>query len=93
MGCEGAARMVGDLLSTGAVAAWDRQLRFFGQVRVETKAPFTCTTCENRCEVERFRLGEKTLAFGGLCSKWEMVRRPKDFVMRKAGTWSPCVTN
>jgi len=77
MGCEGAARMVGDLLSTGAVAAWDRSLSSFGQVRIETRTPFTCTTCENRCEVQRFRLGEKTLAFGGLCSKWEMVRRPK----------------
>ena len=77
MGCEGAARMVGDLLSTGAIADWDRGLGSFGQARIETKAPFTCTTCENRCEVQRFRLAERTLAFGGLCSKWEMVRRPK----------------
>jgi predicted nucleotide-binding protein (sugar kinase/HSP70/actin superfamily) len=77
MGCEGAARMAGDLLSTGAIPAWNRGLSSFGQVRMETKAPFTCTTCDNRCEVQRFRLGEKTLAFGGLCSKWEMVRRPK----------------
>ena len=77
MGCEGAARMVGDLLSSGAVPEWERDLRSFGEVRMDTKAPFTCTTCENRCEVQRFRFGEKTLAFGGLCSKWEMVRRPK----------------
>lgn len=77
MGCEGAARMVGDLLSAGAVQEWERDLTSFGKVRIETKAPFTCTACENRCEVQRFRLGEKTLAFGGLCSKWEMARRPK----------------
>jgi predicted CoA-substrate-specific enzyme activase len=77
MGCEGAARMVGDLLSTGAVPAWERGLASFGKIRMETKAPFTCTTCENRCGVQRFRLGERTFAFGGLCSKWEMVRRPK----------------
>ena len=77
MGCEGAARMAGDLLSTGALPAWERDLGSFGRVRMETRAPFTCSACENRCEVQRFRLGERTLAFGGLCSKWEMVRRVK----------------
>ena len=78
MGCEGAARMAGDLLSAGAVPAWERDLGSFRKVRLETKAPFICPTCENRCEVQRFLLGERTLAFGGLCSKWEMVRRPKN---------------
>ncbi|MBZ5624450.1 MAG: acyl-CoA dehydratase activase, partial [Acidobacteriia bacterium] len=78
MGCEGAARMAGDLLAAGAVPAWERSLDSFRKVRLETKAPFTCAACENRCEVQRFRLGERTLAFGGLCSKWEMVRRPKN---------------
>jgi predicted CoA-substrate-specific enzyme activase len=77
MGCEGAARMVGDLLSAGAVPAWERDLGSFGKVRLETKAPFTCAACGNRCEVQRFALGGRTLAFGGLCSKWEMARRPK----------------
>jgi predicted CoA-substrate-specific enzyme activase len=77
MGCEGAARMVGDLLSAGAVPAWDRSLGSFGKMRMEAKAPFTCPACDNRCEVQRYRLGERTLAFGGLCSKWEMARRPK----------------
>jgi len=77
MGCEGAARMVSDLLSSGAVPAWERNLASFGQIRMETKAPFPCPACENRCQVQRFLLGGRTLAFGGLCSKWEMVRRPK----------------
>jgi predicted CoA-substrate-specific enzyme activase len=77
MGCEGAARMMNDLLTAGAVAVWDRQLESFGKVRMETKAPFTCAACDNRCEVQRFQVGGRTLAFGGLCSKWEMARRPK----------------
>ena len=77
MGCEGAARMAGDLLESGAVAAWERTLGSFGKVGVETRAPFTCAACENRCEVQRFLFGGRTLAFGGLCSKWEMVRRPR----------------
>jgi predicted CoA-substrate-specific enzyme activase len=79
MGCEGAARLVDDLLSARSVPAWDRDLRSFGRLPVETKTPFTCPACENRCEVQRFRLGERTVAFGGLCSKWAMARRPKAF--------------
>lgn len=77
MGCEGAARMAVDLLSAGVVPAWDRALGSFGKVSMESKAPFTCRTCENQCEVQRIMLGGRTLAFGGLCSKWEMVRRPR----------------
>ena len=63
MGCEGAARMVGDLLSAGAVPAWDRDLGSFGKMRMETKAPFTCPACDNRCEVQRFSLRRKDSRF------------------------------
>jgi predicted CoA-substrate-specific enzyme activase len=77
MGCEGAARMALDLLSAGAVPACDRQIGSFGKTPMEVKPPFTCRVCENRCDVQRILLGGKTLAFGGLCSKWGMVRRPK----------------
>ena len=77
MGCEGAALMVLDLLSTGAVPAWDRDLDSFAGLRMQTKTPFACAACENRCEIQRFSLAGRTLAFGGLCSKWEMARRPK----------------
>jgi predicted CoA-substrate-specific enzyme activase len=77
MGCDGAARMVGDLLASGAVPLWERDLGSFGRLDMQSKSPFTCAACENRCEVQRYRLGERTLAFGGLCSKWEMVRRPR----------------
>jgi hypothetical protein len=62
---------------TGAVPAREWDVSSFGKVRRSTKAPFTCAACENRCEVQRLVLGGRTLAFGGLCSKWEMVRRPR----------------
>jgi predicted CoA-substrate-specific enzyme activase len=77
MGCEGAARMAGDLLKAGTIHAWDRQLGSFGKARMEPRAPFTCPTCENRCEIHRAVLNGKAYPFGGLCSKWEMVRRPR----------------
>jgi predicted CoA-substrate-specific enzyme activase len=77
MGCEGAARMASDLLKAGSIQAWDRRLGSFGKIRMEPRAPFTCPTCENRCEVQRLVLNGKAYPFGGLCSKWEMVRRPR----------------
>ena len=77
MGCEGAARMAGDLLSAGTIQPWDRQLSSFGKMRMEPRLPFTCPTCENHCEIQRVVLNGKAYPFGGLCSKWEMVRRPR----------------
>ena len=77
MGCEGAARMANDLLRAGTIQAWDRQLGSFGKMLVEPRAPFTCPSCENRCEIQRVVLNNKAYPFGGLCSKWEMVRRPR----------------
>lgn len=77
MGCQGAALMARDLLDSGRIRAWDRELSSFGNVRVEPRAPFTCPSCDNRCEVHRIALNGKPYAFGGLCAKWEMVRKPK----------------
>ena len=53
------------------------QLGSFGNMRMEPRAPFTCPTCENHCEIQRVVLNGKAYPFGGLCSKWEMVRRPR----------------
>jgi predicted CoA-substrate-specific enzyme activase len=78
MGALGAAQMAADLLAEGRVAEWDRDLRSFKQTQMETKEPFICPTCENRCEVQRIALNQNTYAFGGLCSRWEMQRRPKN---------------
>ena len=77
MGCEGAARMAGDLLAAGTIQPWDRQLGSFCNMRMQPRAPFTCPTCENHCEIQRVVLNGRAHPFGGLCSKWEMVRRPR----------------
>jgi predicted CoA-substrate-specific enzyme activase len=77
MGCEGAALMARDLLNAGTILARDRELISFGNMRVESRAPFTCPSCDNHCEVQRIALNRKPYAFGGLCAKWEMVRKPK----------------
>jgi predicted nucleotide-binding protein (sugar kinase/HSP70/actin superfamily) len=77
MGCEGAALMAADLLDAGTIPLWDRQLSSFGNMCVELRAPFVCRSCENQCEVQRIALNDKSYAFGGLCSQWEMARKPR----------------
>jgi len=77
MGAIGAAQMADDLLTAGDVDRLDRDLTAFGAVQMEEKESFTCKSCENRCEIQRIALDGHTYPFGGLCSKWEMQRRPE----------------
>jgi predicted nucleotide-binding protein (sugar kinase/HSP70/actin superfamily) len=76
MGCFGAALMARDLMDEGKIV---EHLVAFDQLkgqRVTTKGIFKCGSCQNRCDVQRILIGEKTYSFGGLCSRWEMQRRP-----------------
>jgi predicted CoA-substrate-specific enzyme activase len=77
MGCVGAAQMAGDLLDAGMISSLDRNLNAFDKVRMEVQGIFTCKACENRCEIQKIALNDQVYPFGGLCSKWEMQRRPK----------------
>ena len=77
MGCVGAALMARDLLAEGKVAEQSQPLAHFEGLRTESAGSFHCEVCQNRCEVRRLRIGEQTYPFGGLCSRWEMQRRPK----------------
>lgn len=78
MGCVGAAQMASDLLDAGMTKELNRELDSFGKIQMEVKNTFTCKTCENNCEIKRIALGDQVYPFGGLCSKWEMQRRPKE---------------
>ncbi len=77
MGCIGAALMARDLLDDGRVSAQPRSLGGLQSLHMKAEGSFSCNACENRCEVQRIRIGEETYPFGGLCSRWEMQRRPK----------------
>ena len=76
MGCFGAALMARDLIDEGKVARQAHSLADFGNLQMEPLTSFRCASCPNRCEVQRIRIGEQTYPFGGLCSRWEMQRRP-----------------
>ena len=77
MGCLGAAQMAADLMDAGSVTKFDRDLRSFATARMEVKGSFRCEACDNHCDIRRIALDNQTYPFGGLCSKWEMQRRPK----------------
>lgn len=76
MGCIGAALMAGDLLTEGKVTVRPTSLDRLQGLKMEDNGSFTCQTCANRCRINRFRIGGKAYPFGGLCSRWEMLRRP-----------------
>lgn len=77
MGCIGAAQMAADLLKKGLAEEFNRDLDSFGNIPMRIKKVITCKSCDNHCEIKQIELGEKIYPFGGLCSKWEMKRRPK----------------
>jgi predicted nucleotide-binding protein (sugar kinase/HSP70/actin superfamily) len=78
MGSVGAAQMAIDLLDANMAKEFKRKLESFGKVQMEVKRTFTCRTCENNCEIKKIALDEQVYPFGGLCSKWEMQRRPEE---------------
>jgi predicted CoA-substrate-specific enzyme activase len=77
MGCFGAALMARDLMEEGRVGEEPAALEALQTMQMAPLPGFTCRSCANRCAVQRIRIGEKSYPFGGLCSRWEMQRRPK----------------
>ncbi|MBN1470145.1 MAG: hypothetical protein JW925_00060 [Syntrophaceae bacterium] len=74
MGCVGTALMTMDLLKDGHAAEKIYKLEDLVSGEMETKNTFRCPSCENKCEVQRISIREKTYPFGGLCSKYEISR-------------------
>jgi predicted nucleotide-binding protein (sugar kinase/HSP70/actin superfamily) len=74
MGCVGVAHMILDRLGTGELTERAFELKTLVQGEMEVKDTFRCKSCENNCEIKRIAIREKTHPFGGLCSKYEMLR-------------------
>ena len=83
MGCLGAALMAADVLGAGLVEPLDGRLASLGTAAMEVRETFTCKTCENLCEIQRTEIGGRAYSFGGLCSRWEMQRRPASMRRRE----------
>ncbi len=88
MGCFGAALMARDLLDEAKVQECTNLITHFQLQNMEIQNTFRCGSCSNHCEVQRISINKDMFPFGGLCSRWEMQRRPvtlrhpegKDFI-------------
>ncbi len=74
MGCVGVARLILDRLAAGDLAEQAVSLASLLRGEMETKDTFRCKSCENSCEIQRISIRGRTLPFGGLCSKYEILR-------------------
>ncbi len=78
MGCIGNGLLTRDLLRNGDVPEIHYRLENLVKGAMEVKGTFACKTCENKCEIKRISIREKTYPFGGLCSKYELSRHRQD---------------
>lgn len=77
MGCFGAALMARDLIREGKIPVQHLLLDQVERQPMNLQGVFRCGACANHCEIQRIMIGRQTYPFGGLCSRWEMQRRPK----------------
>jgi len=75
MGSVGVALMVRDLLHDDDIEEKSCNLRDYAEGKMEAKGVFHCKSCENGCEIQRIAIRDKTYPFGGLCSKYEILRQ------------------
>ncbi len=74
MGCVGVALMIKDQLKDGDIKEKTYFLDTLIDGAMETKGTFKCAACENKCEIQKISIREKTYPFGGLCSKFDLQR-------------------
>jgi len=75
MGAIGTALMVKDLLNRGEISEINYDLEQLIQGQMEVKNTFRCKACENNCEIQRIIIRGKKYPFGGLCSKYKLLRQ------------------
>ncbi|MFX1575462.1 MAG: acyl-CoA dehydratase activase [Promethearchaeota archaeon] len=75
MGCVGTALMARDLLHKGVVSKRDFTLRNLVKGEIILKKTFRCRSCENNCEIQNISIRGKLYPFGGVCSKYRLIRQ------------------
>ena len=87
MGCLGVCLMVRDRLDDGRLTAGTLCLPELPDAGMSIRGAFHCKACANSCEIQRIEIGRETYPFGGLCSRYEILRHQgqdaqegKDFV-------------
>jgi len=75
MGAIGTALMTRDLLQNKTISEEDYKLKEFIKSEMQTKNTFRCKACENNCEIQGLSIRGKVYPFGGLCSKYKLLRQ------------------
>ena len=75
MGCVGTALMARDLLNEETTFKRNIILENLVKGEIEMKNSFKCNACENICEIKGISIRGKIYPFGGLCSKFRLLRQ------------------
>ena len=75
MGSVGCALMTMDFLEDGRIEEHFLDLGDLVAGKMEIQDSFRCSTCENRCKIEKIGIRGKVYPSGGLCSKYERLRQ------------------
>ena len=75
MGAVGTAFMTRDLLQNNIIDEENYKLKNLMKGEIRVKNTFRCKACENNCEIQRILIRGKVYPFGGLCSKYKLLRQ------------------
>ncbi|MFW9969358.1 MAG: acyl-CoA dehydratase activase [Candidatus Odinarchaeota archaeon] len=75
MGAVGTALMTRDLLDNGIITEINYKLLNLMKGEIKVKNIFRCKACDNNCEIQNISIREKVYPFGGLCSKYRLLRQ------------------
>jgi len=75
MGAVGTALMTRDLLQNNIISEENLKLKNLKKGEIQITKTFRCNACENNCEIERVSIRDKVYPFGGLCSKYKLIRQ------------------
>lgn len=75
MGSIGSALMARDLLENKGIYERNFVLKDLLKGEMKVKSKFICSACENKCEIHNISIRGKAYPFGGLCSKYKLLRQ------------------
>ncbi|MFX1278416.1 MAG: acyl-CoA dehydratase activase [Promethearchaeota archaeon] len=75
MGAVGTALMTQDLLTRNIINEKNYQLKELLKGDIQIKNMFRCKACDNNCEIQNILIRGKVYPFGGLCSKYRLLRQ------------------
>ncbi len=75
MGAIGTALMTRDLLKNNILSEQNHKLKILSKGEIQIKDTFRCKACENNCGIQKIMIRDKVYPFGGLCSKYKLLRQ------------------